>query len=80
MLILSLLRLRNALLAEYAYVLQPGGMLYTITDVLDLHKWMASHGDEHPAFDRVTDEELVRLVCRVFSSCFSAFLHLYVAL
>ncbi|KAI5310779.1 tRNA (guanine-N(7)-)-methyltransferase (tRNA(m7G46)-methyltransferase) [Ascosphaera atra] len=29
--------------AEYAYVLRPGGRLYTITDVEELHYWMVSH-------------------------------------
>lgn len=31
------------LLAEYAYVLRPGGILYTITDVEDLYIWMTKH-------------------------------------
>jgi tRNA (guanine-N7-)-methyltransferase len=29
--------------AEYAWVLRPGGFLYTITDVKDLHLWMVGH-------------------------------------
>lgn len=29
--------------AEYAYVVRPGGRLYTITDVEELHHWMVSH-------------------------------------
>lgn len=29
--------------AEYAFVLRPGGKVYTITDVEDLHKWMVAH-------------------------------------
>ncbi|RUS13129.1 methyltransferase-like protein 1, partial [Jimgerdemannia flammicorona] len=32
----------QTLLAEYAYVLRVGGILYTITDVKDLHEWMAA--------------------------------------
>ena len=32
------------LLAEYAYVLRDGGMLYTITDVEELAVWMKSKG------------------------------------
>jgi tRNA (guanine-N7-)-methyltransferase len=35
--------------AEYAYVLRPGGKVYTITDVEELHRWMVRHfeaGDE----------------------------------
>ncbi|KAF2667644.1 putative methyltransferase [Microthyrium microscopicum] len=31
------------LVAEYAYVLRPGGVAYTITDVCDLHEWMVEH-------------------------------------
>jgi tRNA (guanine-N7-)-methyltransferase len=46
------------LLAEYAYVLKEGGMIYTITDVLDLHNWMVQHLELHPLFVRVPDEEL----------------------
>ncbi|PAV72611.1 hypothetical protein WR25_21067 [Diploscapter pachys] len=46
-----------ALLAEYAYCLRPGGLVYTITDVEDLHDWMVLHLNEHPLFERLTDEE-----------------------
>ena len=28
----------DALLSEYAYVLQPNGRLFTVTDVAELHK------------------------------------------
>jgi len=47
-----------ALLAEYAYAIREGGMLYTISDVQDLHLWMAGHLEAHPLFERVSDEEL----------------------
>ncbi|KAF8249315.1 subunit of a tRNA methyltransferase complex composed of Trm8p and Trm82p [Wilcoxina mikolae CBS 423.85] len=47
------------LCAEYAYVVKPGGVVYTITDVEDLHNWMAHHFGENPLFDRMTEEELV---------------------
>lgn len=43
--------------SEYAYVLRPGGIVYTITDVEDLHLWMVGHFDAHPAFERVGEEE-----------------------
>ncbi|KAF8349003.1 putative methyltransferase-domain-containing protein [Amanita rubescens] len=46
------------LLAEYAYVLQPGGIIYTITDVEDLHEWMKSHIEEFPLFEPVDEETL----------------------
>ncbi|ODQ82680.1 hypothetical protein BABINDRAFT_30793 [Babjeviella inositovora NRRL Y-12698] len=43
----------NTLLSEYAYVLREGGIVYTITDVFDLHQWMAKHLEEHPLFERL---------------------------
>jgi tRNA (guanine-N7-)-methyltransferase len=43
--------------SEYAYVLRPGGIIYTITDVEDLHDWMVHHLDAHPSFERVSQEE-----------------------
>ncbi|ORX48880.1 putative methyltransferase [Hesseltinella vesiculosa] len=45
------------LLAEYAYVLKVGGILYTITDVKDLHLWMVKHLNNHPLFEKISDEE-----------------------
>jgi tRNA (guanine-N7-)-methyltransferase len=33
----------SALNAEYAFVLRPGGLLYTITDVEEYHKWILEH-------------------------------------
>lgn len=45
------------LLAEYAYCLRPGGIVYTITDVKDLHEWMRSHLEEHPLFERLSEAE-----------------------
>lgn len=47
----------TTLLSEYAYVLRPNGILYTITDVFDLHEWMKQHLDAHPLFERLTKEE-----------------------
>ncbi|KAL6945157.1 tRNA (guanine-N(7)-)-methyltransferase (tRNA(m7G46)-methyltransferase) [Hanseniaspora vineae] len=46
----------NTLLSEYAYVLKEGSVVYTITDVLDLHEWMVKHLDEHPLFERLDKE------------------------
>lgn len=46
----------NTLLTEYAYVLKEGGIIYTITDVKDLHKWMVRHLEEHPLFERLSEE------------------------
>ena len=55
--------------AEYAYVIRPGGKLYTITDVEELHQWIVKHfegeeaGDVRDLWERVTDEELQEDVC-----------------
>lgn len=43
--------------SEYAYVMQPGGIIYTITDVEDLHNWILNHFNAHPSFDRVPETE-----------------------
>ncbi|KAI1327384.1 putative methyltransferase [Xylariaceae sp. FL0255] len=49
--------------SEYAYVLKPGGILYTITDVDDLHEWMVRHLEAHPSFERIPQEEQEADVC-----------------
>ncbi|KAM9252119.1 tRNA (guanine-N(7)-)-methyltransferase [Cariama cristata] len=41
------------LLAEYGYVLRPGGLVYTVTDVAEVHEWMVKHFGEHPLFEEV---------------------------
>ncbi|KAK9451120.1 putative methyltransferase-domain-containing protein [Limtongia smithiae] len=46
----------STLASEYAYILRPGGIVYTITDVLDLHEWMVRHLDAHPLFRRLPPE------------------------
>ena len=43
--------------SEYAFVLRPGGIVYTITDVKDLHEWMVQHLEAHPLFERVSQED-----------------------
>lgn len=43
--------------SEYAYVMKPGGKVYTITDVEDLHNWMVEHLASHPSFERVSAAE-----------------------
>jgi tRNA (guanine-N7-)-methyltransferase len=45
------------LLDVYAYVLRPGGRIYTVTDVEDLHNWEVEALGSHPCFVRVADEE-----------------------
>lgn len=42
------------------YYLRPGGILYTITDVEDLANWHRDQLQEHPGFELLTEEELVR--------------------
>ncbi|PPQ90992.1 hypothetical protein CVT25_013916 [Psilocybe cyanescens] len=46
------------LLAEYAYVLRVGGIVYTITDVKDLHEWMRTHLEAFPLFEPVDEQTL----------------------
>jgi hypothetical protein len=49
----------DTLLTEYAFVLKPGGRLYCITDVEELHGWHMSKLRAHPCFveiDPVTAE------------------------
>jgi len=46
------------LLAEYAYVLRVGGVVYTVTDVEDLHRWMVKYLDEFPLFERIEQDGL----------------------
>lgn len=51
--------INESLLAEYAYVLAEGGIVYTITDVKDLHEWIVKHFEEHALFESISQEELV---------------------
>ena len=44
------------LLAEYAYCLKIGGLVYTATDVEELNIWMREHFVAHPLFEEVTDK------------------------
>ena len=62
--------INNTLLAEYAYVLAVGGLIYTITDVKDLHDWMVEHLTKFPLFERVGEEELASdpVVEKLYSS------------
>lgn len=46
-----------SLLAEYAYILQEGGVVYTATDVEELHKWMDGHITAFPLFERLSSSE-----------------------
>ena len=46
------------LLADYAYCLRPGGLLWTLTDVKQLHESQTAACDGHRLFERVPREEL----------------------
>lgn len=46
------------LLDEYAYAMQVGGIIYTITDVEELGDWMRSCLESHPLFEDVPESEL----------------------
>ena len=43
----------EGLLHIYAYLLRPDGILYTITDVKELHLWMEKHCNKHPCFESI---------------------------
>ncbi|XP_031781602.1 tRNA (guanine-N(7)-)-methyltransferase [Nasonia vitripennis] len=51
--------INKCLLAEYAYILAENAIVYTMTDVKDLHEWMVQHLTEHPLFERIPEEELI---------------------
>lgn len=69
----------ESLNSEYAYVLRPGGLMYTITDVEEYHHWVLRHfeyqskeeeakGGVKDLWERVSDEELAADPCvRVMS-------------
>lgn len=37
-------------------------LVYTVTDVKELHEWMVQHFSEHGLFKRVEDDELVNIL------------------
>jgi len=47
----------SELLSEYAYLLEVGGIVYTITDVLELHEWMKTSLESHPLFEEIPSQE-----------------------
>lgn len=51
------------LLTEYAHFLRPGGRLYTITDVKELHQWHLDRCRAHPLFREMTEEEMANDPC-----------------
>ncbi|KAI9674679.1 MAG: tRNA (guanine-N(7)-)-methyltransferase (tRNA(m7G46)-methyltransferase) [Caeruleum heppii] len=53
----------STLNSEYAYVLRPGGIVYTITDVEELHTWMVERFQQHPSFERLSGDEQAGDTC-----------------
>jgi len=49
----------SLLLSEYAHFLAPGGRLYTVTDVEDLHNWHVEKCSAHLAFRRLDNEQVL---------------------
>jgi len=47
----------STLLSEYAYLMAVGAIVYTITDVLEVHEWIKSHFLQHPLFVQLMPEE-----------------------
>eukprot|EP00796_Vickermania_ingenoplastis_P005471 gene5471-3945_t len=47
-----------SLAQEYAYWLEPGGLLYTVSDVESLEEWMIDSLNKCPLLRRLTEEEL----------------------
>lgn len=50
-------------LTEYAYLIKPGGRIYAITDVEELHQWQYQHLKEHRMFRELTKEEMEQDPC-----------------
>jgi tRNA (guanine-N7-)-methyltransferase len=46
----------ETLLSVYAYVLKENGLVYTVTDVLELHEWMVRHFLSHPLFEYIDSQ------------------------
>ncbi|GAU88615.1 hypothetical protein RvY_01284-1 [Ramazzottius varieornatus] len=46
------------LISEYAFALREGGIVYTISDVEEVHLWMAKHFEEHRLFRGLSAEEM----------------------
>ena len=50
------------------------GLIYTITDVKDLHDWMVEHIIAHPLFERVPDKETVSEITNTCNCSYNTFL------
>eukprot|EP00400_MALV-I_sp_L67-5_P001183 gene1183-970_t len=49
--------INDGLLAQYAYVMKVGGLLYTVTDVKELFDWEYDCLKRHPLFEEISAEE-----------------------
>ena len=54
------------------------GIVYTITDVSDLHEWMKKHFIEHPLFEEVPKVEQVRSLRMSVNFIFKLEISLYI--
>ena len=50
---------RQHICEAQCFVWSTQGLVYTNTDVEEVHVWMVKHFSEHPLFTRVPDEDLV---------------------
>jgi len=48
---------------DYAYLLKPGGKIYSITDVENLHNWNVETIENNPCFRKMNEEEYKNDVC-----------------
>mmetsp|Transcript_66570 Transcript_66570/g.92179 ORF Transcript_66570/g.92179 Transcript_66570/m.92179 type:complete len:185 (-) Transcript_66570:161-715(-) len=55
--------INTALLTDYAHCLKTGGKIYTVTDVKQLHDWEVAKLEQHPMFERVSEEENDKDIC-----------------
>lgn len=60
---------KNCVIDPLLFVWACQGLVYTMTDVEEVHTWMVKHFTEHPLFTRVPEEELVRCSCSMLFTC-----------
>lgn len=47
------------------------GLVYTNTDVEEVHEWIVKHFNDHPLFSRVSEDELVCFIMSICLPCVS---------
>eukprot|EP01017_Pseudomicrothorax_dubius_P031192 TRINITY_DN3957_c0_g2_i2.p1 TRINITY_DN3957_c0_g2~~TRINITY_DN3957_c0_g2_i2.p1 ORF type:complete len:302 (+),score=81.72 TRINITY_DN3957_c0_g2_i2:51-956(+) len=55
--------INDGFLSEYAYLLRPGGRLYAVTDIEELHDWHIEKLNSHPQFRRLPESSLTDDPC-----------------